>query len=112
MEKNLTIYEIKVSFLSLKENHKEITDGSIFEDKNYFIEIKGTDINKIVRMINSEISDLSDSRVYFSPMVHAYSANSIDGILFFDLEETERVDELSCKMINKVIKSIEKKRGF
>ena len=112
MEKNLTIYEIKVSFLSLKENYQEITDGSIFEDKNYSVKIKGTDIDKMVRMINNEISNLSDSRIYFSPMVYAYSIDSIDGILLFDSKETKRVDKLVCKMINEVIKSIEKKRGF
>lgn len=112
MEKNLTIYEIKVSFLSLKENYQEITDGSIFEDKNYSTEIKGTDIDKMVKMINDEISELSGRRVYFSPMVHAYSTSSLDGILLFDLEETKRVDKPACRMINKVIKSMEKKRGF
>lgn len=112
MEKNLTIYEIKISFLALKENYKEISEGSIYKENNYSSEIKGTDINKMVEMIKNEIITLGDTRVYFSPMVYSYSIDSIDGILLFDSEETKRIDKKVCQEINKAIKQMEKKRGF
>lgn len=110
---NLTIYEIKVSFLTYKENPENGTRME-FEDKNNSTEIKGVNLVHMVGMIKQEISSLSEklNRIYFSPTVIAHSLDNSSGILYFDKEETRKVNKMACKAINNTIKKIEKKRGF